>query len=66
MAKYKAGDKIVFGRGKANSGAEGITIGRIYEVIERDGEACFFDDDKDVRQWPLGRNSELKATKIVE
>ena len=66
MAKYKAGDKIVFGRGKANSEAEGITIGRIYEVVERDGEACFFDDDKDVRQWHLERDSELKATKIVE
>lgn len=65
MAKYKAGDKIVFGRGKANREAEGITIGRIYEVVERDGEACFFDDDKDAREWPLERDTVFKVTKIV-
>lgn len=66
MAKYRAGDEVVFGRGKVNREAEGITIGRIYEVVERDGEVCFFDDDKDVRQLPLGPYSTYKVTKIVK
>lgn len=65
MSKFKAGDKIVFGRGKRNSTLEDVTIGKIYTVFLEDGVVVFCDDVGDYN-YALGKLGIGKATKIIE
>lgn len=39
---FKAGDKIVFGRGKKNRGLCDITIGKIYTLLGSEGQDPYF------------------------
>ena len=71
MAKFKAGDRIVFGRSKRNQGKSDITVGKIYKVYNFDGDLVFIDDAGDY-SYVLGEpeniygNKSLKATKIID
>ena len=68
MAKFKPGDKVVFGRSKRNEGHVDITIGKIYNVWGFDGDVVFTDDVGDLRYGLHGEGdiSALKATKIID
>lgn len=68
MAKqlnFKDGDKVVFARSAKNRDAEGITIGKIYNVFMQYGSPTFLDDDGDARSSPLEAYCDMKPTKIV-
>lgn len=75
MAKFKIGDRIVFGRCKRNKGMHDITVGKIYEVVKNElpyasTKLAFKDDVGDVNcnglfkeEYKIGEG--FKATKIV-
>lgn len=68
MAKFKTGDKIVFGRCKRNKNVIDITVGKVYVVADTysDGDVVFIDDAGD-RNFSVS-NEKLgpKPTKIVD
>lgn len=76
MAKFKIGDKIVFGRGSRNKGMHDITVGKIYEVVKNERpfastELAFRDDVGDLNCNGLFKEefktgTGRKATKIVD
>ena len=63
--KFKTGDRLVFGRCKANSELIDITVGKIYTVFECDNAALFADDSGD---WShaCGTHCIGKTTKIID
>lgn len=63
---FIAGDKIVFGRCKKNKGILGVTIGKIYKVIDVAGDLLFIDDDGDYNYILCCLNGGGKATRIIK
>jgi hypothetical protein len=69
MAKFKVGDRIVFGRCKANKDLDDVTVGKIYKIEGRDdwNDLYFIDDQNDRNSAGLLKeNSFGKATKIID
>lgn len=65
MAKFKAGDKIVFGRGEKNKQLMDLTIGKIYLVENCDGSVVVVDDAGDHYEIN-GMFAAGKPTKIID
>lgn len=69
MAKFKAGDEIVFGRCKKNRDIHmsDITVGKIYTLFANHdtGDLIFYDDSGD-HNHAHGSDGAGKATKIID
>lgn len=63
MAKFKVGDKIVFGRGKRNQDLNKITVGRIYAVQVLPSGDYVYDDSGAYYRFSAENG---KPTKIVD
>ena len=66
--KIEAGDRIVFGKCKANRDIMFTTIGKLYTVFRDEWSKglAYRDDDGDVMSLKSIKEYGLKATKIIE
>ena len=68
MSELKAGDRIIFCKGKKNKCLADVTIGKIYTLSDSSrflGDVKFIDDAEDCN-YSASDDGDGKATKIID